>query len=383
MIKLSFTGDISLDKPMLKASRNENGSYHFEKLFREVKHLFSDSDYLVGNLETVFGGADKGYNVKPFGYNSPDEFLLALKEFGFDLLSVANNHCLDEGIKGLKRTVSLCNKSGIATVGTVRRDHNYLVKDIKGVKVAFLSYTQFINQSRYSDHVRDLDRYVNMLYPYNAVKPAGLRSRVIHAFPVGLREDVKRKLGMPTVTKVTDSIRPGMMNDEYLDRLKNNILEAKSKSDLVVMLAHCGGQFNDEPGEYAETIFKKIREFGADIIIGNHPHVIHRIEAEKGHITAFSLGGMTLSPSAEYVHPDSMADYSLLVHIYIDEKTKAIEKGTYSILKGIEDESQYLLINAADKNKYKNDISYLQQRIGHHYGIDKDSVNEEVFYELS
>lgn len=381
MIKISFTGDISLDKPMLKAARDEYGAYHFEKMFRGFKRLISNSDFLVGNLETVFGGADKGYNIKPFSYNSPDEFLYSLKETGFNLLSVANNHCLDEGVEGLRRTVSLCKEMGIDTVGMADPDNSVYVKKVKGVKIAFLSYTHMVNQSRRTDRISNIYQYINLLYPYKADRNTGIRSRVIYALPLELREGIKRILGMPTVTKFTDSIKPGMLNEEYIERLERNIRKAKAQADLVVMLVHCGGQFNDEPGDYTSKIFEIMREAGVDVIIGNHPHVIQRIEVEQNNITAFSLGGVTLSPSAEYVHPEAKAEYSMLVHIYIDENAKIIKKGTYTLIKGTENQEKYLSIDLADREKDKKDVELLERRIGGYQKKDKGCGDEIVFYE--
>ncbi len=354
MIKLSFTGDVSLDKPLLKASKKTDGKYRFDTLFRDIEPVFAGSDMIIGNLETVFGGEDKGYNVKPFGYNSPDEYLLALKDFGFDLFSVANNHCLDEGVGGLRRTVDICHSNGIDTVGTVDAP-NYLVRTVNGVRIAFVSYTQMINRSPESDRITGIGSHVNLLYPYRSVQTTGIR-KLINSMPLKYREGVKRMIGIPTVTKITDSLQPGMLNDDFTQRLKKNIAEAKANADVVVMLVHCGGQFNDAPGEYVNKLFDIISGAGADVIIGNHPHVIHRIDSSEKCIKAFSLGGFTLSPSAEYVHPDAMADHSMIVHLYLDETTKSIAGAAFSFVHGTEDRDHNLSLKPIRFNDDESEI---------------------------
>ena len=57
MVKISFIGDVMFEKQFLKASKRQDGSYSFYSLFEEVKHKFAQSDYVVANLESVFGGA--------------------------------------------------------------------------------------------------------------------------------------------------------------------------------------------------------------------------------------------------------------------------------------------------------------------------------------
>ena len=56
-----------------------------------------------GNLETTFAGAARGYSGYPT-FNSPEELAVALKDIGVDVVSTANNHCMDKGSKGVINT---------------------------------------------------------------------------------------------------------------------------------------------------------------------------------------------------------------------------------------------------------------------------------------
>lgn len=86
------------------------------------------------------------------------------------------------------------------------------------------------------------------------------------------------------------------MVNSYLDRLKNDIQTAKAQSDFVVMLLHCGGQYNAEVDAYTRFIADKIRCFGADAIIGLHPHIVQPCEIQSGVFTAYCLGNFLSTP---------------------------------------------------------------------------------------
>ena len=104
LIRITFVGDIMCERPLLKAYFMNKG-YDFRPVFEATKKLFNESDFVIGNLETVFAGKEVGYTNSLYSFNTPDEFLDALKESGIDLFLTANNHCLDRGIDGLKRTI--------------------------------------------------------------------------------------------------------------------------------------------------------------------------------------------------------------------------------------------------------------------------------------
>ena len=80
-----------------------------------------------------------------------------------------------------------------------------------------------------------------------------------------------------------------------------------------------GGQFNTEPGEFSKRIIDKLASIGADIIIGNHPHTVQKVEQGSDATVAYSLGGFCMSTSGEYLVHECLPEYSLALHIDIDE----------------------------------------------------------------
>lgn len=101
-IKISFIGDIMCEKPLLNAAFN-NGKYCFDRVFSKMKATFNNSDFVVGNLETVCAGKEFEYTNHIYSFNSPEELVASIKNSGIDLVTTATNHCLDRGIEGLKK----------------------------------------------------------------------------------------------------------------------------------------------------------------------------------------------------------------------------------------------------------------------------------------
>ena len=113
-LKITFTGDLLSLLPQNKASFNKkDNSYDYTPVFDKITYLLNNSDYVVGNLETPIAGEDLGYTYLPTVFNTPIEFLYAIKNAGFDFVSIANNHCLDRQLEGLNKTIENIEKTGL------------------------------------------------------------------------------------------------------------------------------------------------------------------------------------------------------------------------------------------------------------------------------
>ncbi|NLD87743.1 MAG: CapA family protein, partial [Clostridiales bacterium] len=147
-INLCAIGDIMAHDGTIASARRGN-TYDFTAMLQEVSPYMADADYIVGNLETTFAGASKGYTGYPL-FNTPEQMANGLRNvLGMDLLSTANNHSLDKGYDGLVSTLKFLEEYGIDHVGTYRskdEQNTPFITEINGVKVAFLSYTYASNQ---------------------------------------------------------------------------------------------------------------------------------------------------------------------------------------------------------------------------------------------
>lgn len=226
------TGDLLLHENVLLGAKQADSSYDFSDFFKEASGYIKAADYAVANLEVTFGGTEAGrYSGYPV-FNSPDSLADCLKADGFDMLLTANNHSLDTGLAGLKRTVQQLKQRSIDFLGTkeTQEDPTYIVKDINGIKIGMVCYTYGTNSS---------------------VAGAGA---LINTFSVSALESFYTQ-----AQSVIDSM--------YLDG-----------AEAVVFYMHWGNEYQTSPNTYQKSIAQRLCNMGVDVIVGGHPHVIQPIE---------------------------------------------------------------------------------------------------------
>ncbi len=200
--------------------------YDFTDSFAEIVPYLQEGDLVVGNLETTLAGEDMYYTGYP-AFNSPEALAHNLKDAGFDLVFTANNHCLDRGEKGVLRTIEHLEKAGLGFIGTARsqgeRDR-FLTITQNGITVVFLAYT----------------------YGTNGIPvPQGKEYLV------------------------------NLMEEELI---KADIKKARESADLLVVSLHWGHEYQREPDPKQTKLAEKIITWGADLVLGSHPHVLQPIE---------------------------------------------------------------------------------------------------------
>ena len=129
------------------AYNSKTNEYDFSYVYEDIKNYTLSSDITIGSLETTFAGKEKGYSNYPT-FNTPDSLATALKNIGVDVVSLAGNHALDYGYTGLCRTIDVFNNIGLSHLGTYKTaedQEKILIKDVKGVKIAFINYTYGTN----------------------------------------------------------------------------------------------------------------------------------------------------------------------------------------------------------------------------------------------
>ena len=143
-IKMAVIGDIMCHNSQYKdAYDQKTNTYDFSYVFEDIKEYISSADIAIGNLETTFAGKERGYSNYP-RFNTPEQLATNLKDFGIDVVSTANNHCMDTNYTGLVSTLKYLDEAGISHTGTnetEEQQNQILVKDVNGVKIAFLSFT--------------------------------------------------------------------------------------------------------------------------------------------------------------------------------------------------------------------------------------------------
>src|SRR5690625_4174624 len=137
-IQIAAAGDIMVHSTQItSAYDSQSKTYDFKPFFKDVKPILSGADLTIANFETTTAGPKREYTGYP-QFNSPDEIVDAIKDAGVDVLTTVNNHSLDTGSDGLKRTVKTIQERGIDTVGNyaTKPDSRVLIKEVEGIKLA-------------------------------------------------------------------------------------------------------------------------------------------------------------------------------------------------------------------------------------------------------
>lgn len=225
---LAVVGDIMVhDYQYNEAYDPETKTYNFMHNFQDVKKYFEGYDIVLGNLELTFGGSDRPYASFPC-FNTPDSFLDAVKDAGFDILTTANNHSMDTGQAGVIRTLDKLDEYDIAHFGTNRSQEEQdaiLYRDVNGIRFAFLSYTYGTN-------------------------------------------------GIP----VPESYLVNLIDEE---RMPRQIREARENADVVVVMPHMGNEYETYTRDVFVRWADRMFEAGADIVLASHPHVLQRMEYRR------------------------------------------------------------------------------------------------------
>ena len=227
-IHMSVIGDIMSHATNFKnAYDSSSKNYDFSNVFSNIKSYISDADVAIGNLETTFAGSSRGYSGYPT-FNTPDELATNLKDLGIDILSTANNHCMDKGYTGLTRTLDTLDNVKIDHTGTSRSEdeqNTILIKDIKGIKIALLSYTYGTN---------------------------------------GITVPSDKKYSVNLIDK---------------ELIKKHINLAKEQNvDLICVNMHWGIEYKLKQNKEQEELANFLFENGVDCIFGSHPHVLEPME---------------------------------------------------------------------------------------------------------
>lgn len=366
-VRITFLGDVTCDRPLLNAGyiKNEN-RYDFSNVFSEVKDIFANSNYVVGNFETVCAGEKKGYNSEYLLYNTPDEFVEYMSKANINCVTTANNHCLDQGIKGISRTIDILDKNNVLHTGTYKNEDDYndiLYLDILGKKIAIISATYSTNESNTGVVLKWKNKfYVDLLRKQTELTSTGIKGKIkfliLKCLSAKFKRKLKRYIGRKRIKKggllipvVFDTISDGDLDNKYLKELDKKISIAKSKSDIVVFCPHIGGQFNTEPGEYVKFLGDYLINKGCDYVIGNHPHVTQNTKFLGEKLIAYSLGSFNQSISADYMCSSSMPEYSVALNFYlttVDNKL-VVDEITFMILKIVEDSKNMITVYPINK----------------------------------
>ncbi len=256
-ITLTMVGDALIHSNIYKDAY-ENEKYNFSKMFEDLASEFKNSDLLYYNQESIIGGGRLGYSGYP-KFNTPEEFGRTMIEYGFNMVSRANNHTLDMGEAGVLNSCNFWNRyPNVLSSGSVCTKEESIhpkVAEIDGIKYSLLSYTTSTNGLKSPN-----DYYVNIY------------------------------------------------SDE---KVTEDILKVREEVDIIIVAMHWGDEYSTLPNDEQKRISNFLSSLGVKIIIGTHPHVIEPIEWIGDTLVIYSLGNFISSQS-------QVDDYNRLIGLLVN-----------------------------------------------------------------
>ncbi|WP_214885921.1 MULTISPECIES: CapA family protein [unclassified Exiguobacterium] len=233
-------GDVLLHDSVYNAARVDDG-YDFDSAFEQISPILSRADISIANQESMIGGSEIGLSSYP-AFNSPYEIGDALKRAGIDLVTTANNHTLDRGVRAIENSIGYWNEIGMPYTGSflsAEDKANIRTLTANDISFSFLAYT----------------------YGTNGVVPK----------------------------------QPYHVNYIDLAQMQPEIEKAEQSTDMTVVSLHFGTEYEPLPNEGQTELAQALADLGVDIIIGHHPHVLQppaMLEGVNGNQTfvVYSLG---------------------------------------------------------------------------------------------
>ena len=248
-VTIAAVGDVMCHQDQLQAAYDADCKcYSFASVFRPVRKYLYNAHLSIANLETTLPGKPALYRGYPY-FGSPDALTRDLRHAGINVLSLANNHSLDNGRLGLERTIRVLKRYRFYHTGSYISQQDWqrrrvLIIKKNGLRIAFLNYTYSVN---------------------------GLRA------PRGAKINLLRKRLIIQDLKYTRDFRP----------------------DAIIVLYHFGKEYarfpNQEQKDYTRFAFRH----GANVVIGTHPHVLQSYQVQRitdiygnsrQRLAAYSLG---------------------------------------------------------------------------------------------
>ncbi|SEC17856.1 MULTISPECIES: CapA family protein [Maribacter] len=236
MSKILITGDTFLGSPKVEKLAEELKTI---ELFGDFAPIIKKADLAITNLESpVTDKSTERISKTGPHIKSSVKSLDVLKNVGFNMVTLANNHILDFGFQGLKSTINACNKLGLdyTGAGTSFQDARkpYIVKNFNNSSVCIIN----IAENEFS---------TTQVFGYGA-----------HPFD--------------------------LINNSY------EIIDAKKKYDIVIVIVHGGREHYPLPSPKFQKALRFFVENGADAVIAHHSHCYSGYEIYKDSPIFYSLG---------------------------------------------------------------------------------------------
>ncbi|MBN1559797.1 CapA family protein [candidate division KSB1 bacterium] len=214
--------------------------------FSEISPLLRSSDIVFANLESTIRTGNEQLSM----FTSPKSCLDILKNAGFSILHLANNHIYDHGPEGLAATIMALRRCGIVPLGageTAEGSRRLVRTDANGLRIGWLGCGRtHVMQQDHGSHFWEFDE--------------------------------------KSILEATRS--------------------AAKEVDILVLSLHKGFMDVDFPAPEDKILSEKLIGAGADLVLMHHAHVLQGIQSLHGEgLVCFSLGNLLFDSSEGYITP--------------------------------------------------------------------------------
>ena len=312
-MKVLVVGDFYPNFELKKTLLNNEPSIIFDKFYS----IIQKSDLAIVNLESPLTSCDKAIKKTGPALKADKGFADFLKNSGFGLATLANNHIMDYGSIGFYDTIKALKSAGLNHVGAGNSIHTaklpFIYTSNEGKKLAILNFAE----NEWSTTKGD--------YP--------------------------GAVGFDTVSNF------------------QSIQEAKKNFDFVLVITHGGHENYNLPSKSFRDLLRFFVDAGADAIVNHHPHCITGFEIYKGKPIYYSIGNFLFdkkSTDFNYWNKGLAAEINFSDHI-INAKThifyQSVNERTFELLEGeIADQElkQLNLLSKAIQNDYELETELLR-----------------------
>ena len=340
-VTVGAVGDILMHAHEYQAASTEGG-YDFSAFFTRIQPYLTWQDLLIGNLETTIGTGNYDNTT------APAQLLTALKDTGFDVLTLANEHILDKDIQGAQQTVQAVNEAGLKSVGAYSNGTDYiqpLILTYEDLRIAVLNYTEATEQN-----------------------------------PEGASDTVK------------------YLNQTTFDNDMKQIQGDAQGVDFIIVYVHWGEEDESALTDAQKNWAQTFADAGVDVVLGSHTHLPQTLTYVQGKeggktLVAYGLGNFLGPVRTNGKDAGVILNFTLTKNFETGEKSienvtyiptwvlKYSSNGKYSfeIMSAVEySEKKYQNMSQADRERVKAVPDEISKALGSDAGTLDENIRTMV-----
>jgi poly-gamma-glutamate capsule biosynthesis protein CapA/YwtB (metallophosphatase superfamily) len=270
-LTVEVNGDILVHSPVWQRAREDGrGRYDFAPMLREIRPYVRSADLAICHVETPMSPRPPlGYPV----FNTPPQLARAIRQTGWRICDTASNHSVDQGQYGIDQTGLALDRAGVLHTGSFpsrAAQRQTLIVTVKGVKVAFLAYTEMTNG-------------IALPHPWS--------------------------VNIANVTAVRDAARAAR----------------RRGAQVVIVNFHWGTEFQSTPSAFQLATARALTT-DPDItaIVGQHAHVVQPIRRVNGKLVVFGEGQLLSNQSAACCSVQTEDGMLVFLHITVDQRRSKV-----------------------------------------------------------